>query len=70
MKIAICLSGAMAKITNTFYTQNALYTKGEYVNFKACHNSIIKHIVDANSSCSFDFFIHSWNVDLQDHLNN
>lgn len=71
MKVAICLRGAIAKIGGyAFFTQGSLYREGQYVNFRACYNSIQKHIIQANPNCSFDFFIHSWNEDLKDDLEN
>jgi hypothetical protein len=71
MKIAVCLRGAVAKIDgHSFFIENSLYRAGRYVNINACYNSVKKHIVDANQNCSFDFFIHCWNQDLQDPLIN
>lgn len=71
MKVAVCLRGAVAKIDGAaFFTQGALYRPGQYINYVACHNSIQKHIINANSDCSFDFFIHCWNEDLQQPLVN
>jgi len=67
-KVAICLSGATSKIGERFLTQGSLYNKGEYVNVEVCYNSIIKHIVQPSANCIFDFFIHSWNEDLEEKL--
>ncbi len=67
-KAAICFRGAMAKINSRFELPNKVYQTGSYINFKACHQSIFKHIVNANPNYEFDFFIHSWNQDLQDQL--
>jgi len=68
MKIAICLSGAMSKLGDRFLTPNALYNNNPYIDFRICFNSTKKHIIDANPDCTFDFFIHSWNEDLQNDL--
>lgn len=69
LKVAICLRGAIAKITGTFFTENSLYRTGQYINYNACYNSIIKHIINPNlNQCSFDFFIHCWNIDLEKDL--
>ena len=40
----------------------------KYVNYKSTKISIDKHIIDTNLDLKFDFFIHSWNEDLQDDL--
>lgn len=68
MKIAICLSGAVSKISGRFLTENSLYNNSVYVNIDACYNSTVNHLIKTNSNWEFDFFIHSWNVDLQDKL--
>lgn len=65
-KVAICLRGAVSKINGTFLNEDGV----SYVNYKSCYNSIIKHIVNANPSIKFDFFIYSWNTDLKEELNN
>lgn len=67
-KIAICLSGAMSQIGDRFLTPKSLYNNNPYVNFNACYNSTKKHILDINNNCKFDFFIHSWNADLKEKL--
>lgn len=41
-----------------------------YINFCAVHNSIKMHIIQANPEFKFDFFIHSWNPDLKEELDN
>lgn len=64
-RVAICLHGAISKIGKRFATQGELYNNNQYVNYTACYNSIIKHIVQANQNYIFDFFIHCWNPDLQ-----
>ena len=64
-KVAICLSGAMSKLGDRFLTPTALYSSNPYIDFSICFKSIKKHIVNANSDYTFDFFIHSWNEDLQ-----
>jgi len=69
MKVAICLSGTMSKIGDSFLTQNSLYNSNPYINFNTCYGSIKKHIINVNSNCEFDFFIHSWNMDLEHQLN-
>jgi len=68
MKCAICLRGAMSKIGNKFIYPGTLYSDSPYVNYNAVHKSIMKHIVDANSDIQFDFFIQSWNIDLENDL--
>jgi hypothetical protein len=68
MKIAICLSGAMSKLGNRFIAPDSLYNNSPYINFNICFNSTKKHIIEANANCKFDFFIHSWNLDLKNDL--
>lgn len=71
-RVAFLLKGAVAKkgIKQRFEHQNAVYaTAGEYVNIQAVANSIKKHIIDVNTDCQFDFFIHCWNTDLETKLN-
>lgn len=68
MKIAICLRGAISKIGGAFTTYNNFKSQASYINYQACYNSTVKHILEANSDCHFDFFIHSWNPDLQSNL--
>lgn len=67
-RVAVCLRGAVAKVSGTFFTSGSLYREGEYVNFEACTKSIQKHLVEANPSLQMDFFIHCWNKDLQNSL--
>lgn len=67
-RVAICLRGAMSKLTERFCNPGALYNQGKYVNYVAVYNSIKKHIIDANPNVVFDFFIQSWNLDLEDQL--
>jgi hypothetical protein len=68
MKCAICLRGAISKVNNRFIYPGTLYNSSPYVNYKAVHNSIKTHIINANPTIHFDFFIQSWNVDLKDEL--
>ena len=70
LKVAICLRGAIAKVTGSFSGPGSLYAPGEYVNYKAVHASIMKHIVQANIGCVFDFYLQSWNPDLVWELSN
>ena len=73
-KVAICLKGAVSKIGSVvhdrFYKKNDLYKSGEYIDYVKVRNSIFKHIVNANADCEFDFFLHGWNLDLENELVN
>jgi hypothetical protein len=72
MKIAICLRGCMSKIKSGSYKDDLykIYDNNlEYINFNSVFNSIKTHIIDSNIDCSFDFFIQSWNPDLEISLN-
>jgi len=35
----------------------------------SCYNTIIKHIVNTNTLYNFDFYIHSWNYELESYIN-
>jgi hypothetical protein len=70
-KVAICIKGAVGKkgtAHERFYHTNEVYRPGEYIDYIAVRNSIIKHIVDANPGYEFDFFLHGWNIELEDEL--
>tara|TARA_Y100000389_G_C17453360_1_gene516331 strand:+ start:521 stop:1315 length:795 start_codon:yes stop_codon:yes gene_type:complete len=77
-KVAICLRGAMSKIQNGWVggrlkaekSLEKLYTTSKkFVNFKAVYKSILIHIVNYNKDeYEFDFFIQSWNPELQKEL--
>jgi hypothetical protein len=70
-KVAICLKGAVSKQGGThdrFYYNNDLYRDGKYIDYLSVVKSINKHIVEPNKNYTFDFFLHSWNVDLKDEL--
>jgi hypothetical protein len=62
-KMAIVLTGGMACPNRRFQNSTNLKCK-RYVNYKACFNSTIKHIVSNNKNIEFHFYIHSWNKDL------
>jgi hypothetical protein len=74
-KIAFCLRGAMDRIKSGHYHNkniNAIYSDKPYINYIAVFESIKIHITNNinNNDYEFDFFIHSWNSDLQDDLVN
>ncbi len=68
MKVAICLRGAVSKITQRFLYPGSLYDPGNYINYHAVHKSILKHIILPNKNATFDFFIQCWNIDLEKEL--
>jgi hypothetical protein len=69
-RVALCMRGAVSKKDMTFEKMNELYeNNNEYVDYKACYNSIIKHIVEPNlNEYQFDIFCHGWNVDLEKNI--
>ena len=70
-KVAVCLKGAVSKKGTTherFYEKNDLYRNGEYIDYVMVRDSIYKHIVMSNPNFDFDFFLHGWNLDLENHL--
>jgi len=70
MKVAILLRGAISRKQGRFINTSDLCTgKNNYINFRACYNSIKKYILEPNSEkYIFNFFIHSWNPDLREEL--
>jgi len=66
-KVAIILRGGVSK-KNGKIKLNEFDT--DYVNYNSVFLSIQRHIVDANSNFTFDFFIHSWSYPLENELNN
>jgi hypothetical protein len=66
-KVAFCFRGAMDKIKSGHYSRSHcdIYKDLPYVPFELVKVSIQKHIIDANPDYEFDFFIHSWNSDLE-----
>lgn len=69
-KVALCIRGAVSKIKKGMFTNPSdLYNIGEYVNYKACYISILRHIIEYNKEFyDFDVFLQGWNLDLQDDL--
>jgi|694.fasta_scaffold25383_7 hypothetical protein len=67
-RVAFLIKGAVSKVTGKFDLPGQLYREGEYINYVAAYNSIVKHFIEPNSDYKFDFFIHSWNPDLQENL--
>jgi len=70
-RIAICLRGGISKIKTWFNEDdntNLLYSSNPYVPYESSYNSIMKHIIQVNPNYEFDFFIQSWNCDLEEDL--
>ena len=69
-RVAFCLRGAVTKYKKKGLKLGDIYSESEpYVNFKAVHYSIQKHIINSNPNYHFDIFIQSWNPDLLDEMN-
>jgi hypothetical protein len=68
--VAIVLTGAMSSRKKAYPTanDNLIQDKTEYINFKATYLGIKKNIIDANPEYNFEFFIASWNPDLEEEL--
>ena len=63
------MRGAVGKYTGDFIVKGSLYKGGEYINYKQCYNSIVRHIIDINKdSYEIDIFQHCWNKDLENEL--
>jgi hypothetical protein len=67
-RVALCMRGAVSTNFGQFVCKNDLYNNNEYVNYVACYNSIVKHIIEPNSDYVFDIFCHCWNVDLKENI--
>lgn len=68
-KAAILLRGAVSKKSGPMTKDHDFQMgKAVYVNYHATQKSIQKHIIEANPDYEFDFFIHTWNYDLEDDL--
>jgi len=67
-KVAFLLKGAVSKVTGKFDVPQSVYKEGDYVNFHSTFHSIKRHILDCNPNYQVDFFIHSWNTDLEEDL--
>jgi|APFre7841882630_1041343.scaffolds.fasta_scaffold29665_2 hypothetical protein len=68
MNVAILMNGAIARVSGKFERLGQLYRDGAYVNYKAIYNSIDRHIIQTNKNCTFDFFMHGWNYDIEKEL--
>lgn len=64
-RVAFLIKGAVSKVTGKFDLPGQLYREGSYINYNAAYNSIVKHFIQPNPDYIFDFFIHSWNTDLE-----
>jgi hypothetical protein len=69
-KVAFLLKGSVSKKTGRIFLPGQVNLSDQYVNFYACYNSIKKHILSVNHHYEIDFFIHSWNTDLKEELEN
>ena len=71
-RVALCMRGAVSKTEKPFEKMNELYDDNtKYVDYKACYNSIKKHIIEPNlNEYQFDIFCHCWNLDLEQDIVN
>ena len=68
-KVAILLRGGVGKAYGKLgQSSTDLYRDSEYINFYSVEKSFKKHILENNPEYECDFFIHCWNVDLEDKL--
>jgi len=67
-RVAIVLRGAVSKAAGSSAVTGVIYSPSKYVNIDITRFTIDKHIISKNPGYEFDFFIHSWSVDLQDKL--
>ena len=52
-----------------FIYKDELYKDGQYIDYKKCYNSIVKHIFEPNRELyDIDVFQHCWNIDLENDL--
>ena len=64
-KVAFLLRGGISTTSGKLSINE---NSKKYVNYKSAKISIEKHIVKTNLNFKFDFFIHSWNKDLENDL--
>ena len=63
------MRGAVGKQTAEFQTKGSLYKDGDYINYRQCYNSIVRHIIEPNrGSYEIDIFQHCWNTYLEKEL--
>ena len=68
-KVAILLRGGVGRAYGKLgQSPTDLYRDSEYINFYSVEKSLKKHILETNPEYECDFFIHCWNVDLEDKL--
>jgi hypothetical protein len=67
-RVALCMRGAVSK-EKPYLNKNELYMSSEYIDYKQCYNSIVKHIIEPNSkNYSIDVFCHCWNEDIKNDI--
>ena len=68
-RVALCMRGAVSKLFGPFVKQGTLYNSGEYVNFRACFESIRRHILEPNKEkYDIDIFVHCWTTELESEI--
>jgi hypothetical protein len=68
-RVAICMRGAVSRMNSKFISIDEYNRLGDYIDYKKCYNSIVRHIIRPNEkNYSFDFICHSWNEELQDEI--
>jgi len=70
-KVAFVFRGGVSRRDGRFLKNDGIYTLDSelrYVNFYAAAKSIFKNWVENNPNYKFDFFIHSWSIDLASQL--
>lgn len=72
-RVAICMRGGVSTYSSD--SLNGGFIKGfitkqdkPYINFNMIHFNIVRHIIQANPTYQFDFFLHCWNTDLKQEL--
>jgi hypothetical protein len=66
-KIALILRGGISNTRGKLSIDKNIDNK-DYVNFKCVKNSLYKHLILNNKNYNFDFYVHSWNLDLKQDL--
>lgn len=73
-RAAICFRGAVSLYPENIHSMGKLvkpedlYKNKNYINIEAVSTSVKQHIINTNTDVEFDFFLHCWNVDLQERL--
>ena len=70
-RVAILMCGGLSRKHNIKDYKNLnddSYTKYDYVDYTKAYRSLKHHLINANPTYEFDFFLHGWDVDLEEKM--